>query len=112
MDTVAILRLRTTLQAMYSAGSDLNINMAVTFLTVAAFPGRPLREYEEMLGHPSSTMSRHLLDLGPRNRRKEAGLGLVDIERNPEDWRFNVYTLTPKGMALVSTLTRLMETQR
>jgi DNA-binding MarR family transcriptional regulator len=109
MSDAAATRLRSTLQALYAVGSDLNINMAISFLTVAAFPGRTLKEYEQLLGHPSSTMSRHLLDLGPRNRNKQPGLGLVDVDRNPEDWRYNVYTLTPKGRALVATLTQLME---
>jgi DNA-binding MarR family transcriptional regulator len=84
------------------------IQIAVSFLTVALFEGRSLREYSELLGQAQSTMSRHLLDLGARNRLKEEGFMLIEQRPDQMDLRRNVYTLTPKGRQLVLKLTSIM----
>lgn len=60
-------------------------SMIEAFLLVAMNEGCSLREIVQLSGKPQSTMSRHLLDLGERNRNREPGLGL----------------LTPRGKALL-----------
>jgi DNA-binding MarR family transcriptional regulator len=54
-------------------------------------------------------MSRHLLDIGERNRKMEAGFGLVTYRANPLELRKHEYMLTDKGRALLHQITRQME---
>lgn len=104
-----IARARSVLGAFLSVSDTVPIQIVVSFLTVALFEGRSLREYAEMTNSPQSTMSRHLLDLGARNRKKEPGYGLIEQTTDVDDLRKNVYRLTPKGRALVQTVSELME---
>lgn len=104
----ALSRLRTALGAFQTIDSNMPIQIAVSFLTVALNEGKSLREYGELLDAAQSTMSRHLLDLGPRNRKKEPGFGLIEQRSSDDDMRRNVYTLTAKGRALVQTLNQLL----
>jgi DNA-binding MarR family transcriptional regulator len=76
-------------------------SMIEAFLLVALNEGCSLRDIVELSGRPQSTMSRHLLDLGERNRRMEPGLGLVDWRIAPEELRRKEYYLTPKGRGLL-----------
>jgi DNA-binding MarR family transcriptional regulator len=75
--------------------------MIEAFLLVALNEGSSLRDIVELSGKPQSTMSRHLLDLGERNRRMEQGLDLVAWRIAPEELRRKEYYLTPKGRALL-----------
>jgi hypothetical protein len=52
-------------------------SMIEAFLLVALNEGCSLRDIVELSGKPQSTISRHILDLGERNRRMGPGLGLV-----------------------------------
>jgi DNA-binding MarR family transcriptional regulator len=45
-------------------------------------------------------MSRHLLDIGDRNRKMNAGIGLVTARANPLNRRRREYFLTEKGRLL------------
>ena len=84
--------------------SPMSIQMARTFITVALDEGKSMSEYGQKTGLPQSTISRHLLDLGERNRKKEPGLNLVVSQRDPEDFRRWTYRLTPKGRDLIQRL--------
>ena len=80
------------------------------FLTVALNEGASLTDISEKMGSVSlSTTSRHLLDLGERNRKMEPGYGLVARTPDPMELRKNQYTLTARGKLLADTITRLME---
>ena len=76
-------------------------SMISAFLLVALNEGCSLREVVEMSGKPQSTVSRHLLDLGERNRKGEPGLRLVAWRIAQEELRRKEYYLTPKGRALL-----------
>ena len=76
-------------------------SMIEAFLLVALNEGCSLRDIVELSGKPQSTMSRHLLDLGERNRKMEPGLGLVAWRIAPDELRRKEYYLTPKGRALL-----------
>lgn len=104
-----ITRLRSVLGVFQAVSDSIPVPIVVSFLTVAIFEGRSLREYAEMLNAPQSTMSRHLLDLGIRNRKREPGYGLIEQTTDVDDLRKNVYKLTPKGRALVQTVSDLMD---
>ena len=76
-------------------------SMIEAFLLVALNEGCSLRDVVKMSGKPQSTMSRHLLDLGERNRKMEPGLGLVAWRIAPDELRRKEYFLTPKGRGLL-----------
>lgn len=97
---MALSRLRTL-------NEDMTLGAAISFLIVAMFEGRSLREYADMLDCSHSTMSRHLLDLGDMNRKREPGMQLIEQYPDPTDRRKNIYRLTPKGAALVGDLDQL-----
>jgi DNA-binding MarR family transcriptional regulator len=92
------------LQAFQQHDRAMPTSMANTFLLVALNEGKSMREYRNIARVPESTMSRHLLDLGDRNRQMGPGLGLIERRRVPTNLRANKYTLTPKGRTLLSKL--------
>lgn len=91
----AIERLITQFRASFDHTVPLQIIHA--FVIVARNEGKSLTELAERLGANMSTASRHLLDLGERNRRREPGYGLVEAKADPMNLRQKQYTLTPKG---------------
>lgn len=86
----------------------MTVGLALSFLTVALFPERSLREYQDLREMSQSTISRHLLDLGELNRKRQPGLRLVEQHPDLTDRRKNVYRLTPKGRALVVAIERAL----
>lgn len=92
-------RLRATMPLQY----------VVTLLAVARDEGKSVGEYARKLGISPSVMSRHLLDIGERNRHMEDGFGLVTFRPNPRNLREHEYYLTPKGYQLVQQIVRKME---
>jgi DNA-binding MarR family transcriptional regulator len=83
-----------------------------TFLLVAHRPGLSVNKYAELAQVSPSVMSRHLLDIGDRNRHMKAGFGLVTGRPNPMKLRKHEYWLTPKGHALLERMHRLLTTVR
>jgi DNA-binding MarR family transcriptional regulator len=68
-----------------------------TFLLVAMEQGLSVRDYAERSDVSASVMSRHLLDIGERNRHMQPGWGLVTYRPNPLELRKLEHWLTPKG---------------
>lgn len=90
--------------AFQAYNPTMPIQMAASFLLVAKNEGKSLRELCDISGVTQSTMSRHLLDLGERNRRFGEGLGLVQGRIDPMELRRKQFYLTPKGRKLFETL--------
>jgi DNA-binding MarR family transcriptional regulator len=99
-----ISRLRVALECLRTISQDMTVSIAISLLQVAAFEGRSLREYSDMLGLAQSTMSRHLLDLGIMRRDRSPGLGLIDQRQDKDDLRKNIYCLSDRGRKLVHDL--------
>lgn len=78
------------------------------FLLVALDEGRGVGEYAEKAGVSMTVMSRHLLDIGDRNRHKEEGFGLVTQRPDPMELRKHQAMLTPKGKALAHKIIRAL----
>jgi DNA-binding MarR family transcriptional regulator len=74
------------------------------FYLVAMEQGLSVEEYAARAERSISTMSRHLLDIGDRNRKMKPGLGLVTARANPLNRRRREYFLTPRGRALLNQL--------
>jgi DNA-binding MarR family transcriptional regulator len=83
-------------------GASSNVPLAVleAFLLACLYEGASLKDLCDLSGQAQSTLSRHLLDLGERNRKREPGLKLVAWRHPPEELRRKEYYLTPKGKAL------------
>lgn len=88
------------------------LQVVITFLHVAAFPGSSMKEIAALTFRTESTTSRHLLDLGERNRFKEPGYDLVRHEKDNNDLRRNYYKLTPKGQRLVAQAVAIWESRK
>lgn len=87
---------------------DIPSQTISSFLLVAMEEGLSVLDYAEKAGVAQSVMTRHLLDLGERNRRKEPGLGLVIQRPDPNDLRRHQTFLTPKGRAIYHKIVRIM----
>lgn len=99
------------LLSQFRTSIDPNIpaQMLQTFMTVAMNEGKSLTEIAELVSANMSTASRHLLELGSRNRRMEPGYNLVARTPDPMNLRQNSYTLTAKGRLLLANVIKIME---
>lgn len=88
---------------------DMPLQLVLTFLSVARYPGKSVQEYAEMEGVSKSVMSRHLLDLGDRNRKMEPGFGLVTARPHPMELRRHEVYLSPKGKELLHSMARTLD---
>ena len=107
-DQRSLERVKLLLSAFKEIDETMPLQIAITFLEVAIHEGCSLTDIWKMTGWSHSTLSRHLLDLGERNRHKEEGLQLIESRRDPLELRKNIYTLTPKGRKLVQKLISLL----
>lgn len=82
--------------------NDLPVGKVISLLTVALKEGLTVDEYAKRAGISATTMSRHLLDLGPVDRNGAPGRGLVDGRTNITNQREKIYGLTPKGRELLA----------
>jgi DNA-binding MarR family transcriptional regulator len=105
----ALRRTQAVLNQFQVFNPTMPIQMAASFLQVALNEGKSLRELCELSDTAQSTMSRHLLDLGERNRRLGPGLGLVIGKTDPVELRKKQFYLTPKGRVLLRSILALME---
>lgn len=72
-----------------------------TFLTVAINEGLSVSELAVKCGVSGAVMSRHISELGARNRRRGPGLGLVAVVQDSRwDRRERQVVLTDKGIAV------------
>jgi DNA-binding MarR family transcriptional regulator len=101
-------RVKVLLNAFSEIDPTMPIQIAITFLEVAVHEGCSLTDIWKKTGWSQSTLSRHLLDLGQRDRHKQQGLQLVESQRDPAELRKNIYTLSPKGRKLSQKLISLL----
>lgn len=101
-DTVALF------DAFREIRHDMPLQHAYTFMLVALKEGLGVIEYAEQAGVAQTVMTRHLLDIGSQNRKREPGYGLVMQRSDPLDLRKHQTYLTPKGRALLNRVLRVM----
>ena len=76
------------------------------FFLVAEKEGLPINEYAKRGYLSPITMSRNLIDMGERDRNHEEGPGLVESHENIMNRRETLIRLTPKGRALLASITK------
>jgi DNA-binding MarR family transcriptional regulator len=102
--------IRSTLSALepfFGIRATMPARQIQTFLLVAEKEGLSVADYAKKAGMSPTTMSRNLLDMGERDRNGEEGAGLVEGRDNILNRRERVYHLTPKGRALLASITRV-----
>lgn len=108
-DAKAIRSFLAAIEAFRAIRPTMPLQYVVAFLLVAMEEGLGVSEYAERAGVSMSVMSRHLLDIGERNRHMEEGFGLVTARQNPLELRRNEVFLTNKGRALLRQIIRQLE---
>lgn len=105
-ERVTVKNLLGALDVFTALRATMPLQYVKAFLLVAEEEGLGVIDYANRAGVSVSVMSRHLLDIGDRNRNMEEGWGLVTYRQNPMELRRHEYMLTPKGKALLHKVTR------
>lgn len=104
-------RLRSLLAALepfFGARQTLPMQLVKSFLLAALHEGEGVTELAQRAGLSQSVMSRHLLDIGDRNRHMEAGFGWTTQRPDPMELRKHQVLLTPKGVGLAHQVCRAL----
>lgn len=110
-DEVAAARaLYLALKNFTALRPTMPLQYVMTYLLVVMEEGKGVAEYAKMNEVSTSVMTRHLLDIGDRNRAREEGFGLVTSERDPHDLRRHYARLTPKGKGIIHRIAQAMKT--
>jgi len=88
------------------------MQLVKSFLIAALHEGEGVTELAKRAGVTQSVMSRHLLDIGDRNRHMEEGFGWVTHQTDPMELRKHRVKLTNKGEALAHKIIRAMQSAR
>lgn len=108
-DRKSVHGLLGALEPFRSLRQTMPLQYVTAFLLVAEEEGMGVGDYAKRAGVSVSVMSRHLLDIGERNRDMEAGFGLVTYRSNPMELRKHEYFLTDKGRATLHKIKRAWE---
>jgi DNA-binding MarR family transcriptional regulator len=104
--------LRLALEPFVALNPTMPASYIISFLSVAEKEGRPVSEYANEVGLFKAVMTRHLLDLGERDRRGEEGMNIIEQRRDRKDLRINRSFISEKGAALLSKVRRAWEVSR
>lgn len=102
-------RLLGALEPFRALRPTMPLQYVTTFLLVALNEGKSVTEYAEMAGVSKSVMSRHILDIGERDRYMEEGFGLITYRPNPMELRRHEVFLTDKGRAVLHQISRQLK---
>lgn len=100
--------LLTALEPFRAANPTATLQQLVTFLLVATDEGKSVMHYARAAGAAQGVMTRHLLDLGDFNRRREPGLELIVQKPDVNDRRSHLSHLSHKGRAMVGVMCRAL----
>ena len=104
----SMMRAYWLVEALRSTGErEFPMQLASTFFYIAAHEGCLQEDVQEATAQTSSSVSRNVTWLGPRQRTGKDGLKLVYRERAKEDYKKYRLYLTPKGQ----TFKNLIEQQ-
>jgi hypothetical protein len=101
--------LKLALEPFIEANPTIPASYIVSFLAVAEKEGLPVNEYAKEVGVYKAVMTRHLLDLGVRDRRGSEGMNFIEQRRDTKDFRINRSFISEKGAALLSKVRLVWE---
>jgi DNA-binding MarR family transcriptional regulator len=101
--------LRLAIEPFVALNPNLPASYIISFLAVAEKEGRPVNEYANDVGVYKPVMTRHLLDLGERDRHGGEGMNIIEQRRDRQDLRINRSFINEKGAALLSKVRRAWE---
>jgi hypothetical protein len=104
--------LRLAIEPFVELNPNIPASYIISFLTVAEKEGRPVSEYANDVGMFKAVMTRHLLDLGARDRHGGEGMNVIEQKRDRVDLRINRSFINEKGAALLSKVRRAWEVSR
>ncbi|MGO4511570.1 hypothetical protein AB4Z51_31635 [Bradyrhizobium sp. 2TAF36] len=104
--------LRLAIEPFVELNPTIPASYIISFLTVAEKEGRPVNEYAGEVGIYKAVMTRHLLDLGERDRRGGEGMNIIEQKRDRKDLRVNRSFISEKGANLLSKVRRTWELSR
>jgi hypothetical protein len=90
--------------------ATIPLQYVYTFLQVVADEGQGPTKYAEEAGTSVTVMTRHLLDIGARNRQHEEGFGLVTQQRDRVDLRRTHAVGTPEGKKVIRQVMNALKT--
>jgi DNA-binding MarR family transcriptional regulator len=105
-EKTAVKTLMGALEPFRAIRGTMPLQYVTAFLLVAEEEGLGVSDYARRAGVSLSVMSRHLLDIGERNRGMDEGFGLVTYRANPNELRKHEYMLTDKGRAVAHQILR------
>ncbi|MGM5019187.1 hypothetical protein [Tardiphaga sp. 367_B4_N1_1] len=109
-DRAALRALYLALKNFTALRPTMPLQYVMTFCLVGMEEGAGVTEYAKTAEVSPTVMTRHLLDIGDRNRAREEGFGLVTQERDPTDLRRHHARVTPKGAAMTRRIKEALKT--
>lgn len=97
LNKASLRRLVRVLQQFREIRSTIPAHLIEALMRVAIDEGKNVKTYARESGVSTSTMSRHLLDLGSEFRSGEPGLGLIEKRISSRSLREQEVYLTFKG---------------
>lgn len=107
----AAQKLLAAIQTFRELDGDMQMPMAASFLLVALNDGVSRREVMEELGVAGSTATRNLMGLMEAGRLGRPGHGVIDQRVNPDERRWRMHSLSPKGRRLMKRLADILEAE-
>jgi DNA-binding MarR family transcriptional regulator len=98
------------LEPFRAINPSMPLSYITAYLLVGMEEGKGVSEYARQVGISPTVMTRNLLDIGERNRQREAGFGLIEQERDLFDLRKHNARVTPKGRALLHRVMTALKT--
>ena len=97
------------IQLFRELDGDMQMPMAASFLLVALNDGVSRTEVMNTLEVAGSTATRNLMGLMESGRLGRPGHGLIDQKVNPDERRWRMHSLTPKGKKFLRRLAQILE---
>jgi DNA-binding MarR family transcriptional regulator len=104
--------LRLALEPFVDLNPNIPASYIISFLTVAEKEGRPVSGYATEVGLLKPVMTRHLLDLGERDRHGGEGMNVIEQRRDRQDLRIIRSFISEKGATLLSKVRRAWEVRK
>jgi DNA-binding MarR family transcriptional regulator len=101
--------LRLALEPLVKENPTIPASYVISLLAVAEKEGQPVSAYAKQVGIQKAVMTRHLLDLGERDRHGDEGMKLVERKQDTKDLRIWRQFITEKGASLLSKMRHAWE---